>query len=300
MNHALKIDPLIKKKIDSGEPVVAVESAILTHGLPSVQAESLVKKIFNLCQERSVSPAFLSLNRGDLSVGMPEKDLLSLIARQSLKKVSYRNLGVAMAKKWSGGTTVSSGVYLAKQCKLPVFCTGGIGGVHRGFKNTFDISQDIFVLSKTPVLVISSGAKAILDLHKTFEALEFFGIPVVGYNTNEFPAFWSKSSGILLESSVSSPSEVSAVWKHHLRSGVGSALIIANPAPEKHEISYSEISAFVDSALMDAKESGVCGPAVTPFVLSQLNEKTGGRCLEANLALAINNFKLGVEVSKLI
>ena len=300
MNHALEIDPLIKKKIGAGHPVVAVESAILTHGLPPVHAEDLVKKMFTLCQERSASPAFLSLNRGALSVGLPEKDILSLIARQNLKKVSYRNLGVAMAKRWSGGTTVSSGVYLAKRCGIPVFCTGGIGGVHRGFNNTFDISQDIFVLSKTPVLVISSGAKAILDLHKTFEALEFFGVPVIGYNTNEFPAFWSKNSGILLESSVSSPSEVSAVWKHHIRSGVGSALIVANPVPKKHEITYSEIRGFVDSALMGAKESGISGPDVTPFVLNQLNEKTGGRCLESNLALAINNFKLGVEVSKLI
>jgi pseudouridine-5'-phosphate glycosidase len=179
--------------------------------------------------------------------------------------------------------------------------SGGIGGVHRGFVESFDISQDLFVLSKTPVIVVTAGAKAVLDLKKTtFEAPEFFGIPVVGYRTDEFPSFWSRNSGLALEVVANSPEEVASIWKHHCRSGSGSALVVANPVSEKDQIPYPEISGLIGSAVSKADSLGVVGPDLTPFLLNFLNEKTSGKCLNTNVSLAVNNVALGVAVSGLV
>ena len=205
-----------------------------------------------------------------------------------------------MAMKWSGGTTVSASIVMANQAGISVFCTGGIGGVHRGFAKNFDISQDLFALSKTPVIVVTAGAKAVLDLTKTFEALEFFGIPVVGYRTTEFPSFWSRNSGLALEVTANSPEEIVSIWKHHLSSGAGSALIVANPVPEKDQIPYPEIGGLIKSAVAEADTLGVSGPDLTPFLLKFLNDRTEGKCLKANISLAVNNLVLGAAVSTLI
>ena len=300
LSSQLKIDVSLRNKINSGQPVVAIETAILTHGMPIEPGNQFVKLAFNACKQHGVSPAFLSVVNGALRIGASEKELSALVNNPDSKKISRRNMGIALAMKWSGGTTVSAGIFMANQAGISVFCTGGIGGVHREFSKNFDISQDLFALSKTPVIVVSSGAKAVLDLTKTFEALEFFGIPVVGYRTDEFPSFWSRNSGLTLEVTANSPEEIVSIWKHHLSSGAGSALIVANPVPEKDQIPYPEIDGLIKSACVEADTLGISGPDLTPFLLKFLNDRTEGKCLKANISLAVNNLVLGAAVSNLI
>jgi pseudouridine-5'-phosphate glycosidase len=300
LSTILKISPLIEKNIKTGRPVISIETAILTHGMPIEGGKRLVRDTFRLCKKIGVSPAFLSVFKGSPCVGLPEKNLLSLMGRNDLKKISNRNIGIASALRWSGGTTVSAGAIMSKRAGISVFCTGGMGGVHRGLVENFDISQDLLVLSKTPIIIITSGAKAVLDLKKTFEALEFLGVPVVGYQTNEFPSFWSRGSGLALEAVAESPEDIASIWKHHCRLGSRSALVVANPVPEKNQIPYSEISGIINSAISKAESLGVTGPDLTPFLLKFLNEKTEGRCLKTNISLAVNNVALGASISKLI
>ena len=300
MNTLLKINPLVRKNIKAGCPVVSIETAILTHGMPFEHGKRFVRDSFRLCKKNAVTPAFLSIVDGKPYVGSQEKELLFLMTGGHLKKISCRNIGIAAAMKWSGGTTVSAGVVMAKHAGIPVFCTGGIGGVHRGFSESFDLSQDLLVLSKTPAIIVTAGAKAVLDLKKTFEALEFLGIPVVGYRTDEFPSFWSRGSGLPLEAVADSPEDIVSIWKHHCSFGSRSALIVANPVPEKDQIPFSEISGVINNAVSEAESLGVMGPDLTPFLLKFLNEKTEGRCLKTNLSLAVNNVTLGAAISKLI
>jgi len=300
LNSMLTVNPLLKNKIELGCPVFSIETAILTHGLPFEYGKRFVRNVFNLCKKTDVSPAFISVVKGALCVGTSEKELLSLMTEDNLKKISRRNIGIASAMGWSGGTTVSAGLLFSRCAGVSVFCTGGIGGVHRGFFESFDVSQDLLALSKTPVIVVTAGAKAVLDLKKTFEALEFFGVPVIGYRTDEFPSFWSRSSGLALEVVANSPEEVASIWKHHCKSGVGSALVVANPVPEQDQIPYPEISELISSAVDLADSFGVTGPELTPFLLRFLNEETGGQCLNTNVSLAINNVELGAAVSSLV
>jgi len=300
LNTILKINPLVRKNIETGCPVLSIETAILTHGMPFEFGKQFVRDSFQICKENAVTPAFLSVVDGVPCVGSQEKELLFLMEGGGLKKISHRNIGIAAAMKWSGGTTVSAGLVISKHAGISVFCTGGIGGVHRGFSKSLDLSQDLLVLSKTPAIIVTAGAKAVLDLKKTFEALEFLGIPVVGYRTEEFPSFWSRSSGLPLEAVASSPEDIVSIWKHHCRFGSGAALVVANPVPKKDQIPFSEINGIVSSAVSEASSLGVVGPELTPFLLKVLNEKTDGRCLKTNVSLAVNNIRLGAALSRLI
>jgi pseudouridine-5'-phosphate glycosidase len=300
LRSALLIKHSLKKKIDSGLPVVSIETAILTHGMPLESGKIFIHSAFRACRDSGVSPAFLSMKDGGICIGSSEKELITLMNRDNLKKISYRNIGIAMSQKWSGGTTVSAGVHIANQAGLSVFCTGGIGGVHRDFSQQFDMSQDLLALSRTPIIVITSGAKAILDMQKTFEALEFFGVPIVGYQTSRFPSFWSRDSDLPVDVTAKTPQEIADIWKHHLLSGVRSGLIVANPVPKNYQIPFSKLTNVIDRAAKKAKSTGISGPELTPFLLQDLNDKTDGKCLETNVALAVNNVRLGTEISKLI
>ena len=288
------------KDLPSGLPVLSIESTILTHGLPLSYSKKLIKKVFSVAEKGGVYPAFVSVQSGRICVGSEEKILLNMLKHPKLKKISYRNLGIALSKGWTGGTTVSASISLAKRAGISVFCTGGIGGVHRDFSRSFDVSQDVLSLSKTPIIVIASGAKAILDLKKTLEALEFFGIPVVGYQTDEFPAFWSRSSGLSLELNVSDPKEIVSIWNNHIKAGNTSAVLVVNPVPKNREISNVETEKTIQAAIAQAAESGVSGGRVTPFVLDLINGQEGGRYLESNMSLALNNISLGVDVASLV
>jgi pseudouridine-5'-phosphate glycosidase len=245
-----------------------------------------------------VVPATIAVVKGECCVGL-EKAQIEFIAKDaSTKKVSRRELGIAIAKKWSGGTTVSATMHIAHQSGLSVFSTGGIGGVHRGAEKTFDVSQDLIALSQIPMVVVSAGAKAVLDLPKTLEALETLGIPVLGFETNEFPAFYSRNSGLCGLLRIESPGEVAHVYRKNMEAGLSMSTLVVNPVPKKDEIPVNEIEKITYGAIKYAREKEIKGKDLTPFLLKEIVKKTGGRSLETNKALAINNVNLGIQISK--
>jgi len=228
-----------------------------------------------------------------------EEDLLKFIAEDdSVRKTSRRELGIAIAEKWHGATTVSSTMHIAHQVGISVFATGGIGGVHRGAEYSFDVSQDLSALAEIPMVVVSAGAKAILDLPQTIEMMETLGISILGYKTGEFPAFYSRESGILGIHSVGSDHEIANIYKANISSGISSAVLVANPVPEKNEIPTQEIESIINASCKAAVTQNITGKDLTPFLLKDILDKTSGRSLETNRALAINNIKLGISVAK--
>jgi pseudouridine-5'-phosphate glycosidase len=240
----------------------------------------------------------IAIINGEIHVGL-EKDLLIFIAEDdSVRKTSRRELGIAIAEKWHGATTVSSTMYIAHRVGIPVFSTGGIGGVHRGAEYSFDISQDLFALANIPMIVISAGAKSILDLPKTLEMMETLGITVVGYKTNEFPAFYSQSSGCFGIHPVSSSHGVATLFRENVSAGLSVSVLVANPVPLKDEIPAQEIESIINASCKAATTQNITGKDLTPFLLKDILDKTSGRSLETNQALAINNIKLGIGVAK--
>ena len=240
----------------------------------------------------------IAIINGEIHVGL-EKDLLIFIAEDDgVRKTSRRELGIAIAEKWHGATTVSSTMHIAHQLGISVFATGGIGGVHRGAEYSFDVSQDLSALAEIPMVVVSAGAKAILDLPKTLEMMETLGITILGYKTGEFPAFYSRESGILGIHSVSSDHEIANIYKANISSGISSAVLVANPVPEKDEIPRQEIESVIDRACKSAAELNIIGKNLTPYLLKEIEQKTGGSSLKANKLLALNNISLGINIVK--
>ena len=279
-------------------PVLALESTIIAHGMPHPDNVEFALEAESICRQQGVAPATIAVVKGECCVGL-EKTQIEFIAKDaSTKKVSRRDLGVAIAKKWSGGTTVSATMHIAHQSGLSVFSTGGIGGVHRSVEKTFDISQDLIALSQIPMVVVSAGAKAILDLPKTLEALESLGIPVLGFKTNEFPAFYSRNSGLCDLLRIESPDEAAHVYRKNMQAGLSVSTLAVNPVPEKDEIPNNKIEKIIYDAIKYAREKKIKGKGLTPFLLKEIVKTTGGRSLESNKALAINNIKLGVQISK--
>ena len=279
-------------------PVLALESTIIAHGMPHPDNVEFALEAESICRQQGVIPATIAVVKGECCVGL-EKAQIEFIAKDaSTKKVSRRELGIAIAKKWSGGTTVSATMHIAHQSGLSVFSTGGIGGVHRGAEKTFDVSQDLIALSQIPMVVVSAGAKAVLDLPKTLEALEALGIPVLGFETNEFPAFYSRNSGLCDLLRIESPGEAAHVYRKNMEVGLNTSTLVVNPVPEKNEIPNNEIEKIIYGAIKYAREKKIKGKDLTPFLLKVIMKRTGGRSLETNKALAINNVKLGIQISK--
>ena len=279
-------------------PVLALESTIIAHGMPHPDNVEFALEAESICRQQGVIPATIAVVKGECCVGL-EKAQIEFIAKDaSTKKVSRRELGIAIAKKWSGGTTVSATMHIAHQSGLSVFSTGGIGGVHRGAEKTFDVSQDLIALSQIPMVVVSAGAKAVLDLPKTLEALEALGIPVLGFETNEFPAFYSRNSGLCDLLRIESPGEAAHVYRKNMEVGLNKSTLVVNPVPEKNEIPNNEIEKIIYGAIKYAREKKIKGKDLTPFLLKVIMKRTGGRSLETNKALAINNVKLGIQISK--
>jgi pseudouridine-5'-phosphate glycosidase len=216
----------------------------------------------------------------------------------SIKKVSRRELGIAISKKWSGGTTVSATMHIAHQSGISVFSTGGIGGVHRCAELSFDVSEDLTALGSIPMVVVSAGAKAILDLPKTLEMLETLGISVLGFETNEFPAFYSRHSGLCDLFRIESPGDAAHIYRKNMEAGLSASTLVVNPIPKKDEIPGDEIEKIIDGAIHDAQEKKITGKALTPFLLKEIVKKTDGRSLDANKALALNNIQLGIRIAK--
>jgi len=288
----------VESSLIEGKPVLALESTIIAHGMPHPDNIEFALKAESICRQQGVVPATIAVIKGECCVGL-EKAQIEFIAKDaSTKKVSRRELGIAIAKKWSGGTTVSATMHIAHQSGLSVLSTGGIGGVHRGAEKTFDVSQDLISLSQIPMVVVSAGAKAVLDLPKTLEALETLGIPVLGFETNEFPAFYSRNSGLCGLLRIESPREAAHVYRKNIETGLNMSTLVVNPVPEKDEIPDNEIENIICGAIKYAREKKIKGKDLTPFLLKEIVKKTDGRSLETNKALAINNVNLGIQISK--
>jgi len=288
----------VQLALEAGQPVLALESTIVAHGMPFPDNLKFAQDGELLCRNRGVTPAMIAIINGEIHVGL-EKELLVLIAEDdSVKKISRRELGIAIAEKWHGATTVSSTMHIAHQLGISVFATGGIGGVHRGAEYSFDISQDLSALAEIPMVVVSAGAKAILDLPKTIEMMETLGITILGYETDEFPSFYSRKSGVLGIHSVSSCYEIVNIYKENISSMLSSAVLVANPIPKKYEIPKEELESEIDRACKSAAKLNIIGKNLTPYLLKEIEQKTRGNSLRANKLLALNNISLGINIVK--
>jgi pseudouridine-5'-phosphate glycosidase len=296
MNQSIfKVSQEISEALRNDKAVVALESTVITHGLPYPHNYDVAQKMEQIIRENNAIPATIAVIDGDIHVGLEDK-LLKFISREkNLRKVSVRDYGLVLSKKISGGTTVAGTLVAASAVGIPVFATGGIGGVHRG--NSKDISTDMIQLSKTPVIVVCAGAKSILDLPATVELLETLGVPVLGYKTDEFPAFYSRESGLKTSATVYSPEEVSEFALAHWAIGIKSAVLLVVPPPEEFALSKKEMEKAIDIALKDAEELKISGQSLTPYLLSRVSKLTDGSSLQANLALLENNANIAAKVS---
>ena len=289
------IQPLVAKALQSELPVVALESAVITHGLPQPVNLETALNMQKIIMDQGAIPATIALLDGKVHVGLDDSELEKLAFLKGTRKISQRDFGYAITHKLSGGTTVAGTMTVAHTVGIKVFATGGIGGVHRDAP--FDISADLQKLSNTPMIVVCAGAKAILDLHATVEVLETNGVLIIGYQTNEFPAFYSRSSGLMLDSRVDSPGEIAAVARSQWEMGEKTALLVVQPPPDEYDIPAADIERSILKAVAEAKSKGIRGPAVTPFLLDRVKSLTGGKSMETNLALLKNNAKLAAQIA---
>ncbi|MBK9155569.1 MAG: pseudouridine-5'-phosphate glycosidase [Chloracidobacterium sp.] len=276
-------------------PVVALESTVIAHGLPFPQNIDTAYKLERIVRDNGAVPATIGVFDGQITVGLNDEQIELLATSAELRKLSIRDLPVAIASKGNGATTVASTAFIAKLAGINVFATGGIGGVHRG--SEWDVSADLPVLAETPVLVVCSGAKVVLDLPATREWLETHGVPVLGWNCDEMPAFYSLTSGLAVDGRVESEREVAEVIKARESLGMRQAVLLTVPVPEHLAIAEKEMSDALERALTAAADGGVSGKEVTPFLLSRINEITAGRSLEANIALLENNARIAAAVA---
>lgn len=290
------LHPEVARALKLDLPVVALESTVLTHGLPYPQNVQLANDMENEIRTIGATPATIALLKGIVHVGLSDEDMELLVAPDSApRKISRRDFGVALANKENGGTTVAGTMIVAQKAGIKVFATGGIGGVHRNAP--FDVSADLIELSKTPLIVICAGAKSILDLPATVEYLETMGIPVVGYQTDEFPAFYSSSSGLPVSAVADTPAEVVNIARAHWDFGLSNAVLVVAPPPAEYAIPHQEIEIIIQQAIEDAKKNHISGPATTPYLLKRVSELSGGRSLQVNLALLRNNAEIGAAIA---
>lgn len=281
-----------------GSPIVALESTVITHGLPKPDNLTLARDIEEIVRENGATPATIAVLDGKIHIGLSDEELEVLALTEGTRKISLRDFGIALAGGLSGGTTVASTLFVSDLAGIKVFATGGIGGVHRG--NPFDVSADLTQLGKSPVLVVCSGAKAILDLPATREVLETRGVPVVGYQTDEFPAFYTRRSGLSVDVQANTPEEVAQIALETWEAGVNVAVLVVVPPPEETSMSQNEMESAVQKALADAEAQNIQGSAITPFLLKRVSELTKGDSLKANLALLRNNARVAAEVASAI
>lgn len=288
----------VKKHKNNNLPILALESTIIAHGMPYPESYLFAKNIELNCREKGVAPATIAVLDGRVHIGLTNKELKRVCQSKKILKLSKRDLPFALTKKQSGATTVSSTLWIAYKAGISVFSTGGIGGVHREVDRHFDVSQDLKALSETPVITISAGAKSILDLPKTLEKLETLGVPIVGYRSNFFPAFYTRSSGLKIDKTVDTEKQAALLFLEHLKLGLRSSLLVVNPISKKNEIPQDKIDFFVSKALIRAKKQGVSGKELTPFLLETIRRETRGESLKANILLAKNNVNLGAKIAQ--
>jgi pseudouridylate synthase len=284
--------------IATGKPVVALESTIIAHGMPYPQNLEMAREVEAIVRHNGAIPATIAVINGELRAGLSAAELEHFAKTgPSIIKASTRDLPFIVARKITGATTVASTMRIAAMAGIHVFATGGIGGAHRGAHESFDVSADLVEFSHSNVAVVTAGAKAILDLALTLEVLETHGVPVVGYGTDEFPAFYSRSSGHKVPMRCDTPNDIAAMMQAKWAMKLNGGIVVANPIPLAAEIPAAEIAPTIEKAIAEAKELGVHGKNVTPFLLARLAEITGGRSLTANIALVKNNAKLAAEIA---
>jgi pseudouridylate synthase len=293
----VEVSPRVSAALAAGEPVVALESTIISHGLPRPGNLAAAQRFEQILQQHNVTPATIALIDGVPKVGLDAKDLERIAADESVVKVGSRDIAIAMARKVTGGTTVAATSVLAARAGLRVFATGGLGGVHRGAGETFDESADLTVLSRTPITVVSAGVKSILDIPATLERLETLSVAVVGYQTSRFPAFWLSDSGYDLDWRVDSADEVADIMAARDAFGEPSALLVANPLPTALQLDPGVLDDAMGEALALASEQGIRGKAVSPFLLDRIQQVTGGVSVDVNLNIARGNIELAGQIA---
>lgn len=293
-----KIEPVVRRAIIESSPVVALESTIITHGMPYPQNFQTAKEVQNIITANGAVPATIAIIKGVPCIGLSADELEELGRNgSSFTKTARRDIGHVVARKGNGATTVSATMFFAAKVGIHVFVTGGIGGVHRGGESTMDISSDLTELGRTPVAVICAGVKSILDIPRTLEYLETQGVPVVGYRTEEFPAFFTRKSGCQVPCRVDTPDECAELIGTSVALELQGGVLVAVPIPEEHAAAAQPIEFAIQKALLEATEQSVFGSAVTPFLLKRVNELTGGASLSANIELVKNNARIGAQVS---
>lgn len=296
MSQSLYLTPTITHALATGEPVVALESALITHGMPRPDNLEIARRMEKAVEEEGALPVTIAVIQGMIHVGLTAAELEHLAQEPNPAKVSLRDLPGVLVQGRNGGTTVAATMHLAQRAGIRVFATGGIGGVHRNHPE--DISADLTALSTLPLVVVSSGAKAILDLPRTLERLETLGVPVVGYGTDTFPAFTSRSSGLPVSMRVDSPQQVADMARVRDDLALSSALLICVPVPKFEGLDWEESEAAIEAAVAEAERRGIEGRDVTPFLLAQLAEKTDGRSREANQALLVHNARIAARIAR--
>ena len=276
-------------------PIVALESTVLTHGLPQPQNLQLARDMERAVRENGATPATIAFLDGEIHVGLTDSELERLANEKDVYKVGPRDFGTMIVEGASGGTTVAGTMLACKRAELKVFATGGIGGVHR--EAPFDISADLQALATIPMIVVCAGAKAILDLPATLEYLETMSVPVVGYGTDDFPAFYSPKSGLGVSKSLDTPQDVVEFAKAHWSTGLQSAVLVANPVPAADGIPQSEMEPHIEQANREAREKEIHGKELTPFLLKRISELTKGKSMQANLSLLLNNARLAAQIA---
>ena len=299
MNRYLDIAPEVQQAVAEGRPVVALESTIISHGMPYPQNVETALNVEKIIRENGAVPATIAIIGGRLKAGLSKEEIEHLgKAGTAVTKASRRDLPVLCAKGMDGATTVATTMIIAAMAGISVFATGGVGGVHRGAEVTMDISADLEELGRTNVMVVCAGAKSILDLGLTLEYLETKGVPVIGYGTSELPAFYTRKSGFGVDYRLDTPEELAAAFAAKMKMGLQGGMLVTNPIPEEYSMDPDRINAAIEQALAEAAEKGVKGKATTPFLLAKVKELTGGDSLNSNIRLVYNNAALAAKTAK--
>lgn len=294
----LDIKEEVRDALEKDMPVVALESTIIAHGMPYPNNLEIAREVEDIIREYGAIPATIALMGGKIKIGLNEEEIELLATSEEVLKASRRDLSIILAKKLTASTTVAMTMLAAHWAGIEIFVTGGIGGVHRDAGKTMDISADLQELGRTPVAVVCAGAKSILDLNLTLEYLETIGVPIIGFQTDEFPAFYSRESGLKLDYRVNDEMEIGVIIRTHQELGLKSGLIVANPLAEEFALSSNYVQRLIDKAIVEAKEKGIKGKKLTPYLLGRLNELSQGKCLSANIELIKNNARLGAKIAR--
>ena len=297
LNSYLDVHPEVENALNSKQPIVALESTIISHGMPYPKNIETALMVEDTVRANNAIPATIAIIKGRLKVGLTKKEIEFLATNDEVKKISRRDLAITVSQKLSGSTTVASTMIIAHLAKIAVFATGGIGGVHRGAEKTLDISADLEELSRTNVCVVCAGAKSILDIGLTLEYLETKGVPIIGYKTSELPAFYSSKSGFSVDYRVDSAFDISEILKTKWSLSINGGVLIMNPIPKTFELELTMMNEAINKAIIEAEKEKITGKEITPYLLSKVNEITQGKSLNANIKLIQNNAVLATKIA---